>query len=55
MMKIGTFHTPPRNQGQIVDVSYTQIDGLVIRQTLDRSDRSVLCSVLPEDWRDGVA
>jgi hypothetical protein len=39
-MKIGTFHTPPRNQGQIVEVSYTMIDGQVIRKTYDQSDRS---------------
>jgi hypothetical protein len=39
-MKIGTFHTPPCNQGQIVEVSYTMIDGYVIRRSFDRSDRS---------------
>lgn len=39
-MKIGTFHTPPRNQGQIVEVSYAMIDGQVIRRTCDQSDRS---------------
>jgi hypothetical protein len=40
MTKIGTFHTPPENQGQIVEVSYTVIDGIVIRRTFDRSERS---------------
>lgn len=38
-MKIGTFHTPPANQGQIIEVSYAMIDGLVIRRIHDRSDR----------------
>jgi hypothetical protein len=40
MSTIGTFHTPPRNQGQIVIVSYTQIDGVVIRRTHDQSDQT---------------
>jgi hypothetical protein len=40
MTKIGTFHTPPENQGQIVEVSYTMIDGVVIRRTYDQSDRT---------------
>ena len=46
-MKIGTFHTPPRNQGQIVDVSYTQIDGIIIRRIHDRSDRSTAYATSP--------
>lgn len=34
-----TFHTPPKNQGQIVEVSYALIDGgIVIRKTHDRSN-----------------
>lgn len=37
---IGTFLTPPENQGQIVEVSYTMIDGEVIRKTFDQSDRT---------------
>ena len=41
-MAIGTFHTPPANQGQIVEISYTQIDGTVIRRTYDRNDRSTI-------------
>lgn len=33
------FHTPPENQGQIVDVAYVLIDGeIVIRKTHDRSN-----------------
>ena len=31
------FHTPPRNQGQIVEVSYASADGYVIRRSLDQS------------------
>jgi hypothetical protein len=45
MTQIGTFYTPPRNQGQIVEVSYTQIDGQVIRKTYDRSDGSVVYAI----------
>lgn len=33
-----TFHTPPENQGQIVDVSYALIGEIVIRKTHDRSN-----------------
>jgi len=32
------FHTPPRNQGQIVEVTYAMIDDQVIRRIHDRSD-----------------
>jgi hypothetical protein len=39
-VRIGTFHIPPANQGQIVIISYTQIDGVVIRKSYDQSDRS---------------
>jgi hypothetical protein len=31
------FHTPRRNQGQIVVVSYASADGYVIRRSLDQS------------------
>jgi hypothetical protein len=58
-MKIGTFHTPPRNQGQIVEISYTQIDGRVIRKVFDQSDRTTeyaVADALDDDegdyWND---
>ena len=35
------FHTPPRNQGQIVEVSYALVGSTVIRRTYDQSDRSI--------------
>lgn len=35
-----TFHVPPANQGQIVEISYAMIDGVVIRRIYDRSDGS---------------
>lgn len=44
-MKIGTFHTPPENQGQIVIVSYTMIDSTVIRKIYDRRDRSTVYAI----------
>jgi hypothetical protein len=34
-------HTPPENQGQIVETSYGWHEGSLYRCTLDRSDRSV--------------
>jgi hypothetical protein len=41
MPQTGTFHCPPRCQGQIVAVSYGATDdGFVIRHSLDRSDRT---------------
>ena len=36
------FYTPPRNQGQIVEVSYGMVDGWVIRCTYDRHDRTTV-------------
>jgi len=51
-MKKPRFYTPPRNQGQIVIVSYAYVDGYVIRQRVDQSDRSVEYAVsraLPDD------
>jgi hypothetical protein len=33
-MKLGTFITPPMNQGQAVEVSYAQVDGMVIERVL---------------------
>jgi hypothetical protein len=45
MTQIGTFYTPPENQGQIVEVSYTMIDGQVIRKTYDHSDRSTAYAI----------
>jgi len=35
------FHVPPRNQGQIVEVAYAAVDGMVIQRVYDRSDRSI--------------
>lgn len=35
-----TMHTPPANQGQIVEVSYGWQDGTLYRRIYDRSDRS---------------
>jgi hypothetical protein len=41
MPQTSTFHTPPRCQGQIVEVSYGATeDGFVIRHSLDRSDNT---------------
>lgn len=41
-----TFHVPPRNQGQIVEVAYgADSAGLVFRRTLDRSDGSTRYAV----------
>ena len=34
------FHTPPRNQGHIVEVSYASADGMIVRRICDRSDGS---------------
>jgi hypothetical protein len=51
-MTLGTFHTPPRNQGQIVLVSYTQIDGIVIRKTYDQSDCSTRYHTSPARYDD---
>lgn len=34
-----TFVTTPADQGQIVEVSYLQLDNVVIRRTLDRSSQ----------------
>lgn len=34
------FHTPPHNQGQIVEVSYALVGSSVIRWTFDASDRT---------------
>jgi hypothetical protein len=34
------FHTPPANQGQIVEVSYACSEGYVIRRRYDQSDRT---------------
>jgi len=38
------FHTPPKNQGQTVEVSYMLTPGGVVRRSFDRSDRSELYS-----------
>jgi hypothetical protein len=52
MTQIGTFHTPPQNQGQIVEVSYTQIDGIVVRKTYDQSDRTAVYAIALADADD---
>lgn len=36
-----TFHVPPENQGQIVEVSYAVTPAGVIARTMDRSDGEV--------------
>lgn len=47
------FHTPPANQGQIVEVSYAPtMEGEVIRRTLDRSDNSVCYAIADMDDED---
>lgn len=54
-----TLHTPPRNQGQIVETSYGWSDGFLYRRIVDTSDGSVLWEVaaeeeadqLPEGWQ----
>lgn len=33
-------HTPPENQGQMIDVSYGWHEGYLYRRTYDESDRS---------------
>jgi hypothetical protein len=47
------FLTPPRNQGQIVEVSYAALyDGRVLRKTYDQSDRSTsydVADLSPDD------
>lgn len=41
-----TFHVPPQNQGQIVEVAYgSDCAGLVFRRTVDRSDGSTSYAV----------
>lgn len=44
-----TLHTPPENQGQIVEVSYGWQAGCLYRRVVDRSDRSVSWSVASDD------
>lgn len=41
------FHVPPRNGGQIVEVSYAAHCGVVIRKTHDRGDRTTVYHVSP--------
>ena len=37
------FHVPPRNGGRIVEVAYAApCDGMVVRRTHDRSDRTTI-------------
>lgn len=50
-----TFHTPPRNQGQIVTVSYAAVEGNVIQQIHDASDGSIryyISEMLEDDQGD---
>ena len=53
-MKAGTgiFHTPPQNRGQIVIVSYTQVDGVVIRKIYDQGDRTTKYAIADADYDD---
>lgn len=37
-----TMYISPRNQGQIVDVAYGWIEGVLYRRTHDRSDRTTV-------------
>lgn len=54
-------HTPPENQGQIVEVSYGCRNGLVYKRVFDRSDRSesiYVSRMLADDegdWNDPPA
>lgn len=41
------FHVPPRNGGQIVEVSYAIKDGIVFRKTHDMGDRTTVYHVSP--------
>lgn len=39
---VRTWHVPPECQGQIIEVAFGMADdGIVVRRTFDRSDRSV--------------
>lgn len=49
------FHVPPRNQGQIVEVAYAAVDGMVIQRVYDASDRSIdfyISKMLKDDEGD---
>jgi len=53
-----TTHTPPANQGQIVEISYGWNDCRLYRCTYDSSDRTIVWEILdqrssdalPDDW-----
>ena len=47
-----TMHTPPKNQGQIVETSYGWYEGRLYRRTVDASDGSVVWEVADEDESD---
>lgn len=46
--------TPPKNQGQIVDVSFGWHECALYRCTYDQSDRSVQWEVLDDEISDGI-
>ena len=41
------FHTPPRNRGQIVEVSYAETGAGLVMRVVDRSDRSEYYKITP--------
>lgn len=47
------FHTPPENQGQIVEVSFGWADGALLRRSFDASDRTVVTRRIADPW-DGL-
>ncbi|MFA6168436.1 MAG: hypothetical protein WC700_17565, partial [Gemmatimonadaceae bacterium] len=44
-----TWHVPPACQGQIVEVAYCQVGDILLRRTIDQSDRSVAYEAAPLD------
>ena len=45
-------HTPPANQGQMVEASYGWYEGSLYRRTVDASDGSVIWEVADGDESD---